>query len=142
MRPQSYAYLAFSQGAHGKSLGVKVEANPALNFCAYADRDGDGTLYLTLINKSYGDKAQEASVALQLPISTTAGTWQRLDLAQKDNDIAAMNVITLGDAPIDPRGMWAGRWKPLASDRAGTAAVPVAPTSATILRLTPGVKSP
>lgn len=141
-RPMAYALAAFSQGAHGRPLQVTANIPPAFNFDAYAYKDHDGSVYVTLINKSYGDKAQNASVSLQPPVGTMAGTWQRLDLVQKDNDIAAMNDITLGGAPIDPRGTWAGHWTPLAVNGTGTAAVPVAPISATILRLTPRGKSP
>jgi hypothetical protein len=36
IRPQGYAYLAFTQGAHGSPLAVKLQADAALNFNAYA----------------------------------------------------------------------------------------------------------
>ena len=45
MRPQAYAYLAFSQGAHGRPLGVKIQTAPAFDFNAYAYRD-QGRLHL------------------------------------------------------------------------------------------------
>ena len=70
MRPQAYALLAFSQGAHGQPLGVKIQTAPAFNFNAYAYLNNDGSIYLTLINKSYGDHAQPAAVSLQLPAGT------------------------------------------------------------------------
>ena len=133
---------AFSQGAHGRALQVATNVPKSFNFDAYAYKDHDGSLYVTLINKSYGDKAQPASVALQLPAGTASGTWQRLDLAQKDNDVSAMTGITLGGAPIDPQGTWSGQWQPLAAGNAGNLAVQVAPTSAMILCLTPSPKSP
>ena len=103
-RPLGYALDAFSQGAHGRSLQVTTNVAKDFNFDAYGYKDHDGTLYVTLINKSFGDKAQPASVQLQLPAGTKAGTWQRLDLVQKDNDVTAMTGITLGGAPIDPQG--------------------------------------
>ncbi len=74
-------------------------------------RISDGSIYLTLINKSYGDKAQPASVSLQLPQSAGPGTWQRMDLAQKDQDVAAKTGVMLGGASIDPQGIWSGQWK-------------------------------
>jgi hypothetical protein len=137
MRPQAYAFLAFTQGAHGRPLDVKLHAAPALNFDAYACRDRDGSIFVTLINKSYGDHAQSASVSLQLAPSTGPGAWQRLDLVQQDQDVAAKTGVTLGGAAIDAQGIWPGQWKKLEDDNPGSLTVPVAPASATILRFSP-----
>ncbi len=96
MRPQGYAYLAFSQGAHGRPLEVKIEAAAPFNFNAYAYRDHDGSIYLALINKSYGDQAHPAAVSLQLPPGAGGGSWLRMDLAQRDQDVAAKTGVMLG----------------------------------------------
>jgi cytohesin len=135
MQPQAYAYLAFSQGAHGRPLGVKIQAAPTFNFNAYAYRDRDGSIYLTLINKSFGDNGQPASVSLQLPQSTGSGAWQRMDLAQKDQDVAAKTGVMLGGASIDPQGIWSGQWKKIEGGNSGNVMVQVAPASATILKV-------
>ncbi len=137
MRPQAYALLAFSQGAHGRPLGVKLEATNNFNFNAYAYQDHDGSVYVTLINKSYGDKAQAAAVSLQLPNATAAGTWQRMDLVQKDQDVAAKTDVMLGGASVNPQGLWAGQWTAIDGGNSGSLTVQVAPASATILRFSP-----
>ena len=137
MRPQAYALLAFTQGAHGQSLGVTVQATNNFNFNAYAYQDKDGSVYVTLINKSYGDKAQAAAVSLQLPHATASGTWQRMDLAQKDQDVAARTDVMLGGAAIDPQGNWAGQWEKLESGNSSDPTVQVASASATILHFSP-----
>lgn len=137
MRPQAYAYLAFGQGAHGRPLGTNIQAAPTFNFNAYAYRDGNGSFYVTLINKSFGDKGQPASVSIHLPKSTDSGAWQRMDLVQKDQDIAAKTGVVLGGAAIDPQGNWAGRWERLESGNSGDPTVQVAPASATILHFSP-----
>jgi hypothetical protein len=137
MRPQGYAYFAFSQGAHGRPLGVKIQAAPTFNFNAYAYQDRDGSIDLTLINKSYGDKAQPASVFLQLPQSTASGAWQRMDLVQKDQDVTAKTGVMLGGASIDPQGIWSGQWKKIEGGNSGNLTVQVAPASATILHFSP-----
>jgi hypothetical protein len=137
MRPQAYAYLAFSQGAHGRPLEVKIQTEPAFNFDAYGYQDRDGSIYLTLINKSFGDKAQPASVLLQLPQITGSGTWQRMDLVQKHTDIAAKTGVMLGGVFIDPQGTWSGRWKKIKGGKPGNLTVQVAPASATILHFSP-----
>jgi hypothetical protein len=138
MRPQAYAFLAFTEGAHGRPLDVKLQAAPALNFDAYAYRDRDGSIFVTLINKSYGAHAQSASVALQLSPSTNPGAWQRLDLMQQDQDVAAKTGVSLGGAAIDSQGTWSGQWKKIEDGSAGNLIVPVAPAAATILRFSPG----
>ena len=138
MRPQGYAYLAFSQGAQGRPLSVKMETAPAFDFSAYAYQDRDGSIYVTLINKSFGDQAQPASVSLQLPQSTGSGTWQRMDLVQKDQNVAAKTGIKLGGTSITPQGIWSGRWKQIEmAEMSGNLTVQVAPASAAILHFLP-----
>ena len=137
MRPQAYAYLAFGQGAHGRPLEVKIQAAPTFDFNAYAYRDKDGSIYVTLINKSFGDKAQPASVALQLPQGMVLGARQRMDLVQKDQDVAAKAGVILGGASVDPQGIWSGQWKEIEDRYSGNRTVQVAPASATILHISP-----
>jgi hypothetical protein len=117
MRPQAYAYLAFSQGAY---------------------RDHDESIYVTLINKSYGNAAQTASVSIQLPQNAGPGTWQRMDLMQTNQDVAAKTGVMLGGASVDAQGIWPGHWEKLEAGDSGHPTVPVAPASATILHFSPG----
>jgi hypothetical protein len=137
MRPQAYAFLTFSQGARGQSLEVKIQAAPAFNFNAYAYRDHDDSIFVTLINKSFGDNAQPASVLLQLPQVTGRGTWQRMDLVQKNQDVAAKTGVRLGGASIDSQGIWPGRWKKIKGGNSVNLTVQVVPASATILHFSP-----
>jgi hypothetical protein len=137
MRPQAYALLSFTQGAHGQPLGVTVQATNTVNFNAYAYQDHDGSIYVTLINKSYGDNAQAAAVSVQLPGATASGTWKRMDLMQKDQDVAAKTDVMLGGAAIDSHGNWAGQWEKLENSNSGEPTVQVAPASATILHFSP-----
>jgi hypothetical protein len=135
MRPQAYALQAFSQGAHGRPLTASVEATTPLDFDAYAYRAHDGSLYVTLINKSYGDKAQAASVSLQLPAGAGAGPWQRMDLSQKDSDVAAKDGVTLGGSSIDTQGKWSGNWNTLSDVNSTSLTVVIAPASASIFHI-------
>jgi len=136
MRPQAYAYLAFTQSAHGHPLAVTIQASSALNFDAYAYQDSDGSIYLTLINKSYGDQAQPASVSLRLP-GAESGTWQRMDLVQKNHDVAAKSGVMLGGASINAQGIWAGKWKKVKVRNSGSPTIQVAAASATLLHFSP-----
>jgi len=137
MRPQAYAYLAFTQGAHGHSLPVTYPAVPGFDFDAYAYIDLDHSVYVTLINKSHGPGALPAAVSVQLFPVGGPGTWQRMDLLQQTADIAARTNITLGGGAIDTQGIWSGGWQPLAVTPGQVPDIQVAPVSATLLRFVP-----
>ena len=142
MRPQSYALLAFTQGARGLPLRVSflaqmVETATVINFNAYAYRDPDGPVYVTLINKSYDDKAQTVSASLQLSPGTGSGAWQRLDLTQASADVSAKTDVTLGGAPVDAQGFWSGQWKKIEGADSVKEIVEVPAASATVLKFTP-----
>ena len=127
MRPQAFGLLAFTQGAHGRSLPVQSQANPAFDFNAYAYRDADGSVYLTLINKSYGDHSHLAEVTLHLPSDVSVQHGQRMDLIQENQNVGAKTGVNLGGAAISLDGDWQGQW----SD-CGGGVVKVAPASAAI----------
>ena len=137
MRPQAYAYLAFTQAARGRPLAVNADPASGFNFDAYAYRDDDGSYYVTLINKSYGDHARPAKVSFQLGQNAIAGTWKRMDLVQDQQDVAAKTGITLGGAAINTDGIWNGKWKKVKHARSSTVTIDVAPASAAILRFSP-----
>jgi hypothetical protein len=138
MRPQAYGLLTFSQGARGRPLEVTIHASPTYNFNAYAYRDSDGSIYVTLINKSYGEKAQPASVSLQLPQDMASATWQWMDLVQKEHDIAAKTGVMLGGASVNPQGIWSGQWGKIKGGNSGSLTVQLEPASAAILHFSPG----
>lgn len=112
---------------------MKINPTPAFDFDAYAYRDHDHSIYLTLINKSFDTNAQPAAVSLELPANVSVQNWQRMDLVQKDNDMAAKTGVMLGGASIEPKGTWAGRWKQIAGTNSASVTVEVAPLSAAIL---------
>src|SRR5262249_21009878 len=135
---QAYALLAFTQGAHGRPLNVNVEKTPACNFDAYAYRDTNNSVFVTLINKSYGSDAKTAAVSIQLPPGEK-GKWHchRMDLVQQNHDIAAKSGVMLGGAEIGPDGLWQGKWKNAGRTQKGSGMkVLVPPASATILHFT------
>jgi hypothetical protein len=137
MRPQSYAYLAFTQGAHGKPLQVNAEKASDFNFDAYAYRDDNGSYYVTLINKSYADSARPADASFQLGQNAVAGSWKRMDLAQEQQDVAAKTGVTLGGSGINPDGVWTGKWKKVKHAGSSSLTIEVAPASALLLHFSP-----
>ena len=139
IRPPSYAYLAFAQGARGRPLGIAVVTTSTHGFTAYAYRADDGSVYVTLINKTFAEQAEPLAVSLQLPKGVSSSGAQRMDLAQRNNDIAAQTDITLGGAPIDAQGVWAGKWGAAETGSTENPIIQVAPASATIIHF-PGSK--
>jgi hypothetical protein len=140
IRPLSYAMLAFTEGAHGRPINVKTRTSRHFNFTAYAYRDQDGSVYLTLINKNYGDKAVTASVSLELPDNMRTVSWERMDLVQKQQDIAAKTGIVLGGDLINSRGLWSGGWSTNENDNSRKLKILVVPASATILHFSAEMK--
>ncbi len=136
MRPQAYGLLAFTEGAKGQPLQVKIQTTPDFDFTAYAYAERNGSLCVTLINKSYGDHAESAQVRLELTsdINATPG-WQELALIQKDGDVAAKTGINLGGSPIDQQGTWSGKWVPIKQIDIRYLSVGVPPASAVIVRV-------
>ena len=133
IRPPSYGYLAFKQGACGRPLDIAVVASSAHGFTAYAYRADDGSVYVTLINKTFAEQAEPLSVSLQLPKGVGPSGSQRMDLVQKNNDITAQTDITLGGASVSAEGVWAGRWEAAETGSSQNPTIKVAPTSATIV---------
>ena len=133
IRPEAYAYLAFKQGARGQCLPIQLKKGVGYDFDAYAYCDRDGSVYVTLINKTNGDHAKSASVSILLPGNAKAGRPQRMDLKQKDSDPAAKEKITFGESAIDSQGSWIGQWTEIPNANGHKLTVEVAPTSATIL---------
>ena len=147
MRPEAYALLAFTQAARGRPLAISMQTQtaPAFNFDAYAYQDSDQSVFVTLINKSFGDDAKTAAVSIQFSSGDGSGNekgkWRchRMDLVQKDHDIAAKSGVLLGGAEISPDGLWQGEWKRAGrTTKSGSISVEVAPASAAILRFSKG----
>jgi len=134
LRPQGYAYLAFTTGAHGTPLAVQLQKAATLDFDAYAFRDRDGTTYVTLINKSYGPRARDAAVSLRLPHPGNRAQGERMDLRQAAHDVAAKTGVTLGGAAVDPAGHWNGAWTAVEGGGPDTPTIDVPAASAVVLR--------
>jgi hypothetical protein len=134
IRPLAFAMLAFKQIAAGKPLVTRLigTAVPELSTYAYAQ---EGRIHIALINRSYGDNRQTMTVSLQLPSQAKAGSWDRMDLAQQDSDVAAKSAIHLGGAEIDADCNWNGVWRPMPG-RGSPFTVTVGSASVALLRFT------
>ncbi len=133
IRPPSYGYLAFTQSALGRPLTVQMTTTATDHFTAYAYRANDESVYVTLINKTFGENSAPITVSLQLPSGTTRAGAKQMVLAQKNNDITAQTDITLGGAPIEAKGVWHGKWEAAKTGSGQSASVEVPPTAAIIV---------
>lgn len=80
--------------------------------------------------------------SIGLPNATASGTWQRMDLVQKDQDVATKTDVMLGGASVNPQGIWRSHWwrnhwKKIKGGNSGNLTIVVAPASATILHFSP-----
>ncbi len=128
--PMAYAMKAFSIAAQGRVLPVHAAAAPELEeFGAVRD---DGSVVLTLVNRSFGGGAKDDSVDIALPKGYSRA--ETLELRSPKGDIGAMEGITLGGSAIGPQGEWSGKWN-AAKVAKGKAAVELPAASAVLVRL-------
>ena len=131
IRPQGYSYLAFTQAAHGRPMAITINPHPDYNLNAYGYQAPDGSVYVTLINESYGPKAQDAAISLVID-GITPASISSLALTQEKNDVAGKDGVLLGGKSITTDGLWAGQWTKLSVDLSKPI-VTVPPASALLL---------
>ena len=134
VRPLALGMLAFSQVAGGTPLTAHVRESAAPELIAYAYAK-EATVSVALINRSYGAGARALTVSVALPSPSASGTWERMDLTQRNADVSARNSIDLGGAGLEADGTWKGRWQRFEGTGSG-AAVTVQPASVVLLRFT------
>ena len=108
VHPIGYGMKAFDIASHGTLIDAAIKSEGSPDITAYAMRADDGAIFVTLINKEVGEHASSANV-------TIAGVQEvksaeSMSLLAPQNDIAAMNGITLGGASIGDDGAFAGKW--------------------------------
>ncbi len=129
VHPLGYAVKAFALGGHGRYLPVAL-SEPHTAVTTYAVLDDDGSLAITIVNKSHDDHAYTAPIAIRTA-AETAELW-RLEAPGVD----ALEGVTLGGAAIEDDATWTGTAELVpAHDGAVSFEVPAA--SAVIVRLAP-----
>lgn len=134
VRPLGYGIKAFDLGSHGKLVAANISNPENLNLSAYAVRDGEHRLFLTIINKEHGAGARSANVSITPNGGSFAG-GQVIYLTAPDGNVAATSGQTLGGAEVKPDGSWNGSWRPL-PDARQCFAVQVPAASAAIVKPT------
>ncbi|MGF7080148.1 glycosyl hydrolase family 79 C-terminal domain-containing protein [Mucilaginibacter sp. UYCu711] len=130
--PIGYGIKAFNIGGHGTVQPVTIANPEGINLTAYAVSATHG-LYITIINKSYGDGAKDALITIKAP--STGKKIATMSLNTQDNNITALTGVTLGGAPISNSGPWQGKWTPVKIKKAGNCVVQVPASSAIIVKI-------
>ncbi len=73
-RPEYYGMLAFAMAGNGRMLNLSVEKT-GINLSAYATRDDEGRLWITLVNKDF---TRDAAVEAALPAGYSSAKAFRL----------------------------------------------------------------
>jgi hypothetical protein len=133
IRPLGYGIKAFDLGSHGKFVAANISNPENLNLSAYAVRDDDHRLCLTIINKEHGATARNANISIAPNVGGFAG-GQVIYLTAPDRDVAATSGETLGGAEITKDGDWNGKWQPL-PDSGQRFSVRVPAASAAVVKL-------
>lgn len=131
--PKGYAIKAFDLGARGEVKPVSASKPDDLNLTAYA-AGGGADLYVTVVNKTYGDGATDAQVTI-VPSRFAATDAAALTVEAGEPGDPASQTATIGGAAITNDAPWQGKWTGLRLDRQGRVTVTVAATTAAVVRL-------
>ncbi len=136
VHPLGYAMEAFNQAGHGRYIPIHIAAAFHKYLRVYGALAHDGSIFVTLINRSHGNNVRDARVTLSAPHQWMGA--REMMLIAPDSSVAAKTGITLGGAAFKPDGTWSGRWSRLpltASHQLAPVRVPAA--AAIILELNP-----
>ncbi|MDB5888706.1 MAG: hypothetical protein JWM03_1578, partial [Rhodocyclales bacterium] len=132
-KPLAYALKVFDLGGHGNLVPLTVTNPDNVNITAYAAIGDDGSMSITLINKSHDATGRDVSVSLDPgSVYKRAKAWT---LRAPANDISSLTGITLGGAGIGTDGNWAGTAARLSIFNTGRVTVSLPVASAVVVRL-------
>jgi len=129
-RPLYYAMLMFHVAAVGRLVPVQVSASPDANIVAHAAVGDDGTVRVTLINKSAATPV-DATIALDAGAGAPAGV-----LRLRGKSLGSQSG-SFGDAAVNDDGSWAPK-PPEALAGGASYAVSVPAASAALVVIGPG----
>ncbi|HWD91169.1 MAG TPA: glycosyl hydrolase family 79 C-terminal domain-containing protein [Verrucomicrobiae bacterium] len=128
VRPEYYGMLAFSLAGQGDLLKLTLNTKAEINLSAYATRDDQGRLWITMVNK---DLSRDAVVAIALPANNAMPEVFRLEAPA----ITSTNRVSLAGAEVSLQGEWSPGPPQKITPQAGIAEVSVPHASAVLLRL-------
>jgi hypothetical protein len=124
--PEYYGLLAFALAGRGDLLDLHLEKND-LNLTAYATRDDQGTLWITVVNK---DVARDADLKTVLPEGIASVQVFRLQAPS----VESKDRVSLAGTEVSADGKWAPGMPGRITVEANTARLMVPHVSAVLLR--------
>jgi hypothetical protein len=97
-RPEYYGMLAFALGGKGELLRLALEKD-AVNLTAYATRDKEGSLWITVVNKDF---ALDAALEVTMPEGYASAMAFRLSAPS----MLSKDRVTLASAEVALDGTW------------------------------------
>jgi hypothetical protein len=97
-RPEYYGMLAFALAGKGELLELALEKT-GINLSAYATRDQDGLLWITVVNKDF---ARDAALETTLPQGYASAAAFRL----RAPSMESKDHVTLAGAEVSVEGVW------------------------------------
>jgi hypothetical protein len=126
-RPEYYGMLAFAMAGKGDMLKTTVEKG-AVNLTAYATRDEQGSVWLTVINK---DMAHDAKIEASVPDGYATADAFRLTAPS----VESRDHVTFAGAEVSENGNWGAGPPEKLTITDGHAGFAVPHASAVVLRL-------
>jgi hypothetical protein len=126
VRPEYYGMLAFALAGKGELLKLALD-KPDINLSAYATRDPDGLLWITVVNKDF---TRDAAVKTTLPDGYSSASFVRLNAPSMESK----DHVTLAGAEASADGAWTPGPPEKASATNGTVYMLVPHASAILLQ--------
>ena len=126
-RPEYYGMLTFAMAGKGELLRVTLD-HAGVNLSAYATRDNDGFLWITVVNKDF---AREVMVQTALPEGYSSAVAFRLIAPSFDSK----DHVTLAGAEVSANGRWIAGLPEKVTVEEGIARLPVPHASAILVKL-------
>jgi hypothetical protein len=126
-RPEYYGMLAFATAGKGDLLKLTLDKTD-INLSAYATRDDEGIIWITVVNKDF---VRDAMVEAMLPAGYSSAAAFRLSAPS----VESKDQVTLAGAEVASNGKWtSGPPEPVVA-KDGVARLPVLHASAVLLQL-------
>ena len=134
--PKGYAIKAFTLGSAGRVKPTRIDNPDGINLTAYCIGEA-GEDSITIINKTHGDRAADATVTIAPPARQRPGArW--MALAGTEPGDATGTRATLGGAGITGDTAWDGKWNALPADPRTGISLTVPATTAAIVKIRSG----
>jgi hypothetical protein len=128
-RPEYYGMLAFATAGKGDLLKIILDKTD-MNLSAYATRDSEGLLWITLVNK---ELLRDASVEVALPDGYSTAAAFRLSAPSAESK----GHVILAGAEVSADGMWRPGSPETVTVKDGSARLLAPHSSAVLLQLRP-----